>query len=180
LNVLRLHLRQERILSLNFDDAMAADCVEIASTIINAIHNIHYSPIHFPLDRFSSCLSLVSSVLSMIGVIVKPTTIATHRSRAIEAYNKTISLLQEMAPTFSAARHALRGLGRLMRRTERAIRRFQNADQMPFDPDPDFEFDSLMPQMSVFFGHPYPQQDWDFDLLNGGLDGPFNSRSAPE
>jgi hypothetical protein len=173
MNLLRLLLRQERMLNMTFDDEMARDCIAIATENINNIHNIYNSSSHIPLDRFSSCFCLTASLLPLICVIVKTTSDPGSRTESIDAYRKAMALLQDMAPTFSAARHALLRMRRLTRTTERAIRRFHLAEQFPFDPQ-EFALENLVPQISGFFSAPDPQQDWEVDFLNGDLDGPFH------
>lgn len=174
MDLLRLALRQGRVSSLDFDDDMARDCVEIASAIVDAVSKTHYSPVHTPLDRFSSCLSLVSAVLPLIGVAAKPSLARANRSQAIDSYNRLLAILRDMAPTFGAARHVLRSLSHLIRITERAILHFQQAEPVQFDQDADFDFSGLMSQMPGAFGIPEQQEDWELGFLNGSLDGPFS------
>lgn len=170
MNQLRLLLRQGAMLGLSYDDEIARDCVSIATSSINSIYASYHAPSHRPTDRFSSVLYLVGSLLPLVCVIVRGENIRQTQTDAIEAFNKDLSLLQDMAPNFSAARHTLQRLSRVIKTTERAIRRFHNEEQFVFDPK-EFETETLVPQITEFF-HNDNHLDLDMNAINE-FSGPF-------
>ncbi|EXJ90156.1 hypothetical protein A1O3_03225 [Capronia epimyces CBS 606.96] len=172
MNQLRLLLRQERMLSLGFDDEMAKDCTTISGALINAIHASHYSPTHTLTDRYSACLYLSSALLPLVCIIVKSECDPAIREDAIQAYNKGLSTLQALVPSFSAARHTLQRLLRITQTTERAIQRFRRAEQFLLDPS-EFETETLMLQMNDFLGHDH-QGNWEMDFFNDDQAGPYS------
>lgn len=159
--------------SLNFDDKMAQDCSLIASSNISAIHDIYHSRMYCPLDRFSICEWLTSSILPLICILVKPSGDLACQNRAMEAYQDAISLLQDMAPRFSPARHALSRMRKLTRAADRAVGRLQFPDG-PNSNSTDPDLDTLILELSGVFDAPDPQYEWQIGFLDGGLDAPFS------
>ena len=162
MNQLRLLLRQDSMLSLGYGETMASECVSIASNSIDVISACFAAPSHKPTDRFSSTLYLVGSLLPLVCVIAKHDNKPTTRSKAIEAFQKDLALLQEMAPNFSAARHSLRRLHRVIKTTVRAIESSQNAEQLALQTS-ELESEIIVPQITEFFNHDY-QVDFDMDM----------------
>jgi hypothetical protein len=173
MNILRLLLRQERMESLDFDDAFARDCTEIASITVSATHEACHSPSYSVIDRFFAGLCLVTSLLPLICVIVKHDSTSTNRSNAIESYHKATAMMRTMEANFSPASHGLSRLHRLLRTTDRAIRRFHHDEQLSFDPS-EFDVQTLIPQISGPFAPKNPPQYWDNDILDANVPGPFS------
>ena len=171
MNQLRLLLRQESMLALNYDDKTARDCISIAASSIDGIHAHYHSPSYRPTDRFSSVLYLVGSLLPLICIIIRSENDGEARADAIDAYQKALSMLKLMSPNFSAARHTLRRLHRVIATTERAIHKFHDAEYIALDPT-EFGTETLVPQISEIFNHNY-QLDLDMNMLNQQLNGHF-------
>lgn len=171
MNQLRLLLRQQSLLTAAYDGATAKDCVSIATNSIEIIHAQFISPTYRSTDRFSSVLYLIGSLLPLICVIVKGENDGQTCADAIDALTRDLSMLSQMSPYFSVARHTLRRLHRVIQTTRRAISRCHHAEQLMLDLN-DFEAETLVPQITDFFNNDY-RVDLDMDMLDQTLYGPL-------
>jgi len=169
MNQLRLLLRQESILSLKYNDAIAEECVSIAASSIDALHIHHGSQAHKPTGRFSSVLYLVGALLPLVCIIVKSDNVQQTRADAIEAFKKGLSMMNQMYPNFSCARHTLRRIRRIVATAKKAISRFHHAEPFAVEPK-EFEAETLIPPVTNFFNLDH-QMDGDEDMLNQMLNG---------
>ncbi|KAE8331428.1 fungal-specific transcription factor domain-containing protein [Aspergillus sergii] len=174
MNLLRLLIRQESMLSLNFDYQMADDCNAIALSNINAIYDIHYSPVYNPLDRFAMCEWLTASLIPLICIIVKLDGDIACRIRAIEPYRKAVDLLRTMASQFITAKHALSRIHKLTRAADKCIRQLEYPDEPPLYSEKAYSLDTIMPQLAGFMDGTDPQQEWGTGYLNPDLEGRFH------
>lgn len=154
MNQLRMILRHRKVLRNDHDDTTARDCVSIAASSINAIHSHHTSPSYKSTDRFSSVLYLVNSLLPLVCVIVRENNQWQTRTDAIAAFQKCLSILQSLSQTFSAARHILHRLDRIIISAKNAIRKFEGVEEFTLDLD-QFDASSFMPNMAGFFSNDF-------------------------
>ncbi|GAB7356245.1 hypothetical protein MBLNU459_g7059t2 [Dothideomycetes sp. NU459] len=150
MNQLRIILRHKKILSTDYTERTARDCVSIAADSIDAIHFHHVSAAYKATDRFSSVLYLVNSLLPLVSVIVGEHNLWQTRTDAIVAYRKGLTILETLSPTFSASRHTLRRLERIIASASDAIRKFEGIGDYGLDLD-EFSASAFLPNMSGFF-----------------------------
>jgi hypothetical protein len=170
MNQLRLLLRQERILTLEYDDASAKDCVLIAGNTIDALYSHHISPHCQASDRYSIVLYMVGALLPLVCVIVKSDNVRQTRADAIDSYQKGLSLLTQLAPNFSGARHALRRLHRIIGTAKQSIRKFRQNEAAPLDVG-DFGPETQVPEIMDFLNHDLwmgTENDLLYQQLNNG------------
>lgn len=174
MNQLRLLLRQETMLNMQYDNLTATQCVTIAKSSIDAVNLYLSSSVHRPTDRFSSVLYLVGALLPLVCIIVKNDNEPATRGNAISSFKKGLSLLNAMSPNFSWARHTLRRIHRIIGTAKKAIEVFDNAGMFLLDPSEFFEGDTLAPQYTDFFNmDSWTNMDKDMSnpVLNGGAQG---------
>jgi hypothetical protein len=94
MNQLRLLLRQEKMLSFTYDLETAVDCVAIATSSIEAMQFHRTSPVQSGVGRFATVLYLLSAILSLVCVVVKPDNQPQTRAVAIEAFKLGLSHLE--------------------------------------------------------------------------------------
>ncbi|MCJ1305667.1 hypothetical protein MMC08_008483 [Hypocenomyce scalaris] len=148
--------------SLKYDAKTAEDCVVRS---INAIHTHITSQAYRPADRWSSTLYLTGALLPLVCVIVKSDNAQQIRVAAIDAFNKDLSMLNQLSPTFSLARHTLHRLQRIINTVKRAIHTAANS--ITLDNPNEFDPESLVPQNTDFFNHNYSKDLVNQPLLNG-------------
>lgn len=124
MNQLRLLLRQDSMLSLKYCTRTAAETLAIAASSVDAIHDYRHSSSWQPTDRLAAVLFLIGALLSLVCIIVKNDNSLEMRGTAIESYKKGLTMLYELAPNFSAARHSLQRIHSIIVTAKQAIRRF--------------------------------------------------------
>ncbi|KAK5023402.1 hypothetical protein LTS07_009277 [Exophiala sideris] len=143
-NQLRLLLRQECMLNLTHDDNTAHECVSIASQSINVAHSMYHAAAFHSSDRFMLCVYLVGGLIPLICVILRKANNIEHRSAAAAAFQRNHSLLRDMAPGFSVARHSLQRMNRIIATTQKVIGSLGEDDLVSTLPSfEDFDFTAL-------------------------------------
>lgn len=151
MNQLRMLLRQESMLSLKYSSSTATEVLAIAASTVNAAHQYYLSASWKPVDRLATILYLIGALLSLVCIIVKNDNPPQMRSAAIDSYKQGLNMLYEMAPNFSAARHCLQRIHRIIVTAKQAIRRFNlpessTSEEMILDPD---DLTTLMNKPSI-------------------------------
>lgn len=113
-NHIRLFIRREGILSPNYKDALAYDTLNIVAGTVDAVEAFRHNPSYGPTDRFTITLYLVSVLLALICIIVKSEGAPEIRTTAIATFGRALQVIEQLAPTYSAARHTLVRLQRLI------------------------------------------------------------------
>lgn len=144
MNQLRLLLRQESLLSLQYDDEFAEQCLGIASSTVNTLQTYHGSHIFHPMDRFASTLYLVGALLSLACIITRCDNIKATRKEAIEAFDKGLRLVTKMAADSYAARHALGRSRRIVIKVKQAIQDFEINETMFIENNPSNPQDGMV------------------------------------
>lgn len=144
MNQLRLLLRQESLLSLQYDDDFAGQCLSIASSTVNTLQTYHGSHIFHPMDRFASTLYLVGALLSLACIITRRDNITATQKEAIEAFDKGLRLVTQMAADSYAARHALGRSRRIVIKVKQAIHDFEINETMSSDNNPSNPQDGMV------------------------------------
>lgn len=155
MNRLRLLLRQENLLSLNYGSSMANECLKIAENSIDVVYtHLSSNSVYGPTERWASVFNITVALLPLVCIIVKSDNEVQTRSDAITAYEKGLGMLQQLALNFSNAARILQRLNRIIETTNQAITWFQNseAESMLMDQHL-FEMQTVVPQLSEFFGH---------------------------
>ncbi|KAF2803085.1 uncharacterized protein BDZ99DRAFT_576350 [Mytilinidion resinicola] len=128
MNQLRLLLRQESILNRGYNQTVADDCVGIATGSIEALYVYHKQNVERRISRFSAVFWSISPILHLACIILHTENPRPTRGRAIEAFKKGISILLDMCPTFTLARHTMLRLDNIITKTELAIQEFSSID----------------------------------------------------
>lgn len=154
------------MLSLDYDNRTAEDCVSIAGSSIDAIAICHKSPFFRLTDRFSSVLYLIICLLPLVCVIIKKDNPQQTRQKAIAAFQTGHGILKEMAPNYHVARHALRRSDRIFTSVLQAIERDGLSPSEPGVADAV----TPVPQYTDFFNDLRIDLDW--NMLGQTSDGP--------
>jgi hypothetical protein len=168
MNQLRLILRQESILSLNYSEKTADEVVAIASSTVDALHAYHSRALDKPTGRFSSVFYSVAPLLNLVCIIVKADNPTETRHKAINSFKKGLTTFNDMYSNFTLARHTLRRLHRIIETAKRAILKFHGAELQDTTPR-ELQFDTIMPHISDFFNQ--NPVDGDDDMLNQLING---------
>ncbi|OQU93634.1 Fungal specific transcription factor domain-containing protein [Cladophialophora immunda] len=176
-NQLRFLLRQERMLSLEYDYQTAVECVSIAIGSINAIGQYINSDLHRRTDRFSSVLYVQGAILSLVCIIIKSGNPPQLRTDAIEQFKKGLQLLNQLRSDYPLARHALSSISRIIHETNLAISRHSDGDMATPDPPADFQmaninFDTLIDEFPSI--RTPPRQPADESMMGAKFDGSFS------
>lgn len=144
-----LLLRQESMLSLSHDEATANNCIAIASQSIDIIATIYRASTAHSADRFTLVLFLVGCLVPLTCVILKKENDVAVRRAAAEPFGQFLALMRDMAPHFSAARHTLQRLSKIIATTERAVQAL-NVTEIT-SPLPSLEHEDLALDLAAFF-----------------------------
>jgi hypothetical protein len=108
---LKYHLREAEV------------CVAIATSSIDAIHAFHTSKFHQRTDRYSSVIYLSGAIIPLTCIIIKDDNNTDNDLRlcAWLAFQKAVSLLQEIAPGCTFAKRVLMQLRRIVDAVNRKI-----------------------------------------------------------
>lgn len=162
-------LRHRQILKTVYEDSTARDCVSIAASSIEAVSVQHASSHYKATDRYSSVVYLVNALLPLVCVIVNETNIRQTRTDAIVSFEKGLSILKGLSPNFSAARHTLRRLDRIIATVERTISNIRRTDDFTFDPE-ELDAATFLPNMAGLFNYDL-WKDSNGDLIDKSLQG---------
>lgn len=166
---LRLLLRQESILSLQFNEQTALECTSIAASTINAVHE-HFSPDYSsPIDRYCATTFVVGAFLTLICIIIKTDDCQPPTELAVVSFERGLSLLEVIATKFHLARYFLDRLTRVITTAQQSIHRYQSPEKYTHDPQ-EFEMETLVPQMLTFLN----EDPWNLDLGIDALDQQFD------
>lgn len=144
------------MLSLEYDEKTAEDCVFIAGSSIDAIFLCQNSPLFRLTDRFSSVLYLIICLLPLVCVIIKKNNPQQARRNAIAAFQKGHDVLKNIAPNYNMARHALQRSDRIFTSVLQAIER----DELSPSDTGIAEAVTLVPQYADFFNDLRMDLDW--------------------
>jgi len=172
---LRLLLRRKEMVNLKYHLQEAEACVAITTSSIDAIHAFHTSIFDQSTDRYSSVMYLSGAIIPLTCIIIKDDSDTDNKLRvcAVRAFQKAVSLLQELAPGYTFAKRVLMQLRRILDAANRKILAkglidetdgaFQNVDSF-VEKTFGLEYQGAMPyQLS---GGP---EDLMYDPLSGGV-----------
>lgn len=157
------------MLNLKYTDETAEACVTISTNTIDVITCQLNSKSYNSSDRWASVLYLIGATLPLVCIILRKENVPQTRTAAIEAFKKSLSILNGLAVNFGLARHTLRKLSRIIGSAMQAIRRFQGTDIPELD-SRDFETEILAPQITGLFTNDHlndPSRDL-LDITNQG------------
>ncbi|KAH8701513.1 hypothetical protein BGW36DRAFT_445050 [Talaromyces proteolyticus] len=113
-NHLRLLLRRQEMISLNYHDRTAISCTEIAASSINAIHFFHTSQLYQNTDRYSSVVFLASAIIPLVSIIIKESKTSALRETAGNSFRKALGVLKDISHTLAFAHRVLQRLSHLI------------------------------------------------------------------
>lgn len=119
------------MLSPNYKDALAYDTLAIVAGTIDAVEAYRHNPSYSPTDRFTITVYLIRPLLALTCIIVKSEGATEIRTTAIATFGRAVQVIEQLAPTFSAARHTLVRLQRLIGIVHRISSRIANPVPRP-------------------------------------------------
>ncbi|KAH0844310.1 hypothetical protein FOPE_09304 [Fonsecaea pedrosoi] len=114
INHLRILIRQEELISLQYSQKVAETSLSLAASSVQAIHGYHKSPWRRGVERYSSVVYLTVAIVPLICLIINKT-IAVHiRAAATESFKIALAILTDISEGFALARRTLQRLRRLI------------------------------------------------------------------
>lgn len=141
-NNLRLLIRQDRMMSLKFDQPTADECFNIATDTIDAVCE-YFSRFHIAADRYLCTLYITNAMLPLSCIIVKQDHPEASREQSIASFNKALSFMEDISRDFALSRRMIHRLQGIIDLVKRAVLSRSQPQQMMGD---EFNFDIDMNQ----------------------------------
>ncbi|KAL6231988.1 hypothetical protein BDW75DRAFT_243416 [Aspergillus navahoensis] len=125
---LRLLLRQETLLSLNYDDATASECQAIISSSLRMLQGGPGLG-NIPVGRFAVVFYILVTLLPLV-CLINGRQSTQNRMEAVSCFREELAMLQSLAPSVGMARHILFNLQDLTSNTKDVIQKFPPASDL--------------------------------------------------
>ncbi|KAF9886578.1 hypothetical protein FE257_011350 [Aspergillus nanangensis] len=122
---LRLLLRQEVLLSLDYDDTMASECQAIISSSLQILQ-CRPGLGDVPVGRFAVVFYILVTLVPLV-CLINGRRSTQNRTEAVTCFPEELAMLQSLASSVGMARHILSNLKDLINSTKEVIQRFPPA-----------------------------------------------------